>query len=74
MTTAHELRQLDDEALGRRVAELRRELFGLRFSNATGELENTAALRAARRDVARALTVVHERGLDASTVEASTNA
>ena len=68
MTTPHDLRALDDEALARRVAEMRRELFGLRFSHATGELENTAALGAARRDLARALTVAGERGLDVATV------
>ena len=42
----------------------RKELFGLRFQHATGELENTARLRQAKRDVARALTVVRERGID----------
>ena len=57
MTAASELRDLDDGALARRVSEMRREAFGLRFSHATGELENTAALRAAKRDLARALTV-----------------
>jgi large subunit ribosomal protein L29 len=42
----------------------RQELFGLRFQNATGELENTAGLRGARRDLARAITVARERGLE----------
>ncbi len=45
------------------VAELRREVFGLRFSNATGELDDTAGLGRAKRDLARALTVVRERAL-----------
>ena len=70
MTVAGELRDLDDGALARRVTEMRREAFGLRFSHATGELENTAALRAAKRDLARALTVARERGLDLSRVKA----
>ena len=45
-------------------APQRRELFGLRFQHATGELENTAGLRDAKRDLARALTVARERGID----------
>jgi len=58
---ASEIRDLDDDELRKRVAELRKELFGLRFSNATGELDDTAALGRAKRDLARALTVAQER-------------
>ncbi len=60
---ATELRDLDERELSKRVAELRKEVFGLRFSNATGELDDTAGLGRARRDLARALTVVRERQL-----------
>ena len=56
-----EIRDLDDGELAKRVAELRKELFGLRFSNATGELDDTAGLGRAKRDLARALTVTRER-------------
>jgi large subunit ribosomal protein L29 len=48
------------------VTELRREVFGLRFANATGELDDTAALRRAKHDLARALTVARERTLTLS--------
>jgi large subunit ribosomal protein L29 len=65
--TPRELRELDDAGLLDRLRILRRELFGLRFAHATGELENTAGIRAAKRDLARALTVAHERGLDPET-------
>jgi len=58
---ASEMRDLDESELTRHVAELRKEVFGLRFSNATGELDDTAALGRARRDLARALTVTRER-------------
>jgi large subunit ribosomal protein L29 len=58
---ASDIRDLDDTELDKRVAELRKEVFGLRFSNATGELDDTAALRRAKRDLARALTVANER-------------
>jgi large subunit ribosomal protein L29 len=60
---AKEIRDLDDSELAKRVAELRKELFGLRFANATGELDNTAGLGHAKRDLARALTVARERSL-----------
>ena len=60
---ASELRDLDDNELSKRLAELRREVFGLRFSNATGELDNTAGPGHAKRDLARALTVAREREL-----------
>jgi large subunit ribosomal protein L29 len=62
--TARELRDLDDETLLERIATARRDLFGLRLQHATGELENTAGLRGAKRDLARALTVARQRGLD----------
>ena len=62
---ASELRDLDDGELGKRLAELNKEVFGLRFSNATGELDDTAGIGRAKRDLARALTVARERQLDA---------
>jgi large subunit ribosomal protein L29 len=64
---ASELRDLDDKEMTKRLLELRKEVFGLRFSNATGELDDTAGLGRARRNLARALTVARERQLDADT-------
>jgi large subunit ribosomal protein L29 len=64
VTTAPDLRALPDEELLERVDQARRELFGLRFRLATGELENTAALRTAKRELARALTVARQRNID----------
>ncbi len=68
MTAPADLRQLDDASLARRVVEARREVFGLRFSHATGELENTSALSAAKRELARTLTIARERDIDLSTL------
>jgi large subunit ribosomal protein L29 len=62
---ASEIRDLDDRELTKHLAETRKEVFGLRFSNATGELDNTAGLSRARRDLARVLTVARERELAA---------
>ena len=61
--TAKEMRDLSDEELSEQIATLRKDLFGLRFANATGELEDTAGLGRAKRDLARALTVAHERAM-----------
>ena len=55
---------LSDHDLVERLKEARQESFNLRFRHATGELENTAGLAAARRDVARLLTVARQRGID----------
>lgn len=71
MSTAADLRELDDSGLLKKISEQRRELFGLRFSHATGELENTAALRSAKRELARALTVARERGITVPTNQKS---
>jgi large subunit ribosomal protein L29 len=60
---AKELRDMETGELAKQLAAFRKEVFGLRFSNATGELDDTAGLRRARRDLARALTVVREREL-----------
>lgn len=58
---AKEMRDMHGDELTEHVATLRKELFGLRFANATGELEDTASLGRTRRDLARALTVAQER-------------
>ena len=59
---AGELRELDENGLVEHIRTQRREAFGLRFQHATGELENTAGLRNAKRDLARALTIARQRG------------
>ena len=62
---AREIRDMEDAELVKHVATLRKDVFGLRFANATGELDDTAGLGRARRDLARALTVARERALAA---------
>ena len=61
---APELRDLSEAELREHINDARRELFGLRFQHATGELDNTASLGHAKREVARALTVARERGIE----------
>jgi len=61
---ASEIRDLSDADLADHLQTARRELFGLRFQHATGELDNTASLRKAKQEVARVMTVANERGLE----------
>jgi large subunit ribosomal protein L29 len=60
---AKEMRDMEPGELAKQIAVLRKEVFGLRFSSATGELDNTAGVGRAKRDLARALTVVREQEL-----------
>ena len=61
---ASEAHALDDPGVVESVGNARKELFNLRFQHATGQLEDTAALARAKRDLARTLTVARERGID----------
>ena len=61
---AQEVHDLADPQLVEAVGNARQELFNLRFQHATGQLEDTAALRRAKRDLARTLTVARQRGID----------
>jgi large subunit ribosomal protein L29 len=64
---AVEVNNLEDPQLVELADNARKELFNLRFQHATGQLENTARLKQAKTDLARALTVAHERGIDVET-------
>jgi large subunit ribosomal protein L29 len=59
-----ELRDLSDGELREHLRTARRDLLGLRFQHATGELENTTSLRRAKKEIARVLTIARERGIE----------
>jgi large subunit ribosomal protein L29 len=61
---ASEAHNLKDDELVVKLIDAKQESFNLRFRHATGELENTARLSAAKRDIARLLTVAKQRGID----------
>jgi large subunit ribosomal protein L29 len=61
---AADIRELRDEELLDHIKTVRRDLFGQRFQHATGELENTAGLKTIKRDLARALTIARQRGIE----------
>ena len=66
---AKDMVELTDDELEHRLADTRQELFNLRFQAAMGALENTARLKIAKREIARILTVRHQRESDKQKVQ-----
>ena len=58
------LRELSDDKLVDELGKAKAELFNLRFQSATGQLENSARLKAVRKDIARIYTIMRERELN----------
>ena len=58
---ANEFVSMSNEQLTATVAELKKELFTLRFQLATGQLQNTMQITAVKRDIARAMTVLRQK-------------
>ncbi len=56
-----DLRTKNDDELKTQLMDLKKEQFNLRFQRASGQLENTARIRAVRRDVARIKTLLNQR-------------
>ncbi|MDC0738375.1 50S ribosomal protein L29 [Cognatishimia sp. SS12] len=63
---ANELREKSAEELRDELANLKKESFNLRFQQATGQLENTAGIKAARRNAARVKTILNEKAAQAA--------
>lgn len=59
---AAEIRKFSTKDLNKKVAELKAELFNLRFQHAVGQLENTARLTQVKKTIAQMKTVITERG------------
>jgi large subunit ribosomal protein L29 len=64
--TAEELRAKTPDQLRDSLLALKKEAFNLRFQQASGQLENTARMRAVRRDVARIKTVLNQKAAQAA--------
>ena len=58
------LRELSSEELNKKLVELKQELFNLRFSNATGQLNNPMQINACKKDIAKIKTILTERELN----------
>lgn len=66
---ASELRDKTPDQLQEDLANLKKESFNLRFQQATGQLENTSGIRAARRGAARVKTILNEKAAAAAKSE-----
>lgn len=58
-----EIRSMTKEDLEKKVVDLKKELFNLRFQNATGQLDNPSSIRLVKKDIARVKTILREREL-----------
>lgn len=63
---AAELKDKTPDQLRDQLVALKKEAFNLRFQQATNQLENTARIRAVRRDVARVKTVLNQKAAEAA--------
>jgi large subunit ribosomal protein L29 len=66
MVKIAELRDLQDDELDTRLAEAKAELFNLRFQHVTGQQDNYARLGQVKRDVARIMTLLRAREIEAA--------
>ena len=55
------MREMTPDEIRLRLSELREELFNLRFRNSMRQLDNPLKIREGRREIARLLTVLHEK-------------
>ena len=62
---ANELRDMSAAELTKKLAELKEELFNLRFQMATSQLDNTARVKQVKKDIARIMTEMRARELSA---------
>jgi len=58
---AKDIREMDTTKINEEIVALKKELFDLRFQQATGQLENTARISKVKKDIARMKTVLNER-------------
>ncbi|BBH27486.1 50S ribosomal protein L29 [Intestinibaculum porci] len=59
-----DIRNIETPELNKKVEEFKKELFSLRFQQATGQLENTARIKEVRKSIAKIKTVIRERELE----------
>ena len=56
-----DLRNKSDAELAQNLTDAKKELFNLRFQNATNQLENTSRIKEVRKNIARIQTVITEQ-------------
>ena len=62
---AKEIKEMTNDELVAKLAQLKEELFNLRFRHATGQLDNPNVLNGVKKDIARVKTVLREREIKA---------
>ncbi len=62
MLKMSDLRAMSEQDLQEKLTNSRQELFNLRFQHATAQLEKTASIPSTKKDIARILTVLVEKG------------
>ena len=72
MAKVAEYRDQSVDQLSDALTKLKKEQFNLRFQRASGQLENTGRVRVVRRDIARILTVLNQRGEAPALTQAKT--
>ena len=60
---ASEIREMSVDELNEKLTSLKEELFALRFQLAINQLDNTARLKAVKKDIARVSTILRQREL-----------
>ncbi len=63
---AKELREKTPDQLREELEKLKKESFNFRFQQATGQMENTSRMRAARREAARVKTILNQKAAEAA--------
>ncbi len=74
MRKTAEIRRMTDAEIAGALDDARQEMFNLRFQRASGQLEDYTRIRQLRKDIARLLTIQHQRALAAQLVQEDTDA
>jgi len=61
MAHVSQIREMETDAILKEIDNLKKEMFDLRFKQATGQLENTARLHVVRKTIAQMKTIISER-------------
>lgn len=62
---ANQIKEMTSQELNDKIVELKNELFNLRFQLATGQLDNPMQIKAIKKDIARAKTILRAREIKA---------
>ncbi len=73
MANTAELRRMTDGEIAQAIHDAKQEMFNLRFQWTSGQLEDYTRIRQLKKDVARLLTIQHERRLAAEVLREETN-